>query len=840
MTTLSRYFGDKVNTLVAAWVFLFSLVVYTITMNPSVPFWDSGEYIATSYILGIPHAPGTPLYVLIGRIFTLLPLPFWSIAEKVNWLSALMSAVTVLFTYLITVKVTRRVFPWEASDVNRAAGYMAGVVAAFIAGFATTFWDNAVEAEVYAAACAIMTFAVWLILRWEERLGEGNEDGLLLVITYLVGLGVGIHLGVAISAFAAVAFVFVCRPKYLTQWNYIGWAIATLSLGAGVNTMTFLWAPLVLAITLILYLLTGRLAKLALWSSLLFMFGVSVHLFLIIRSNMDPAINEAAPKTWYDLWLMLIRDQYKPGSPLDRRAPWDYQFGWMYWRYMTWNFTLFTAKARDFFHLPLLLALVGSIIHIFRHRRSAVILWVLFVFLGPIMVFYLNFKDPEVRERDYFYVQNFQFLAIWVGLGAAWVIDTLRRSVASAGAGRALASVGIACFLVMSILPLAFGMDNDNFHRHDRRGFLVAHNYAYNMLGPLEENSFIFTNGDNDTFPLWYIQEVEGYRKDVRVVNLSLLNTGWYIRQLRDIEPTVPIAWTDQEIDALMPFRDRDGRIVMVKDLAVRHILEQNDWKRQPYLAVTVPDQMGLTKQLTMEGLVFRIEKTAARQDIDVEKTRRNLHEFFRYDGLLTRSAAGEGTIGVHDTDVYKDDNATRLTQNYAAAFSRLSIALFDQGDIQGALREIENARQVSPTFPNIALAKGYMLERLERWPEAEAHYRETVERFPREWQIRQRLAAVLIQQDRWSDAIPVFESAVQMAPGEWDVYQGLLTVYYNLGDYANAADVVRRWLLLHPQDQAVRRLYDQLQNSARTGRPISEGEGQGGASDTSGGTEGQ
>ncbi len=124
MTTLGRYTGDKTNTLVAAAVFFFSLAVYTLTMTPSVPFWDSGEFIAVSHILGIPHAPGTPLYVLIGRVFSLIPIG--TIAQRVNWFSALSSAVTVLFMYLITVKLSRKLFPWENNPSNRRLAYVGG------------------------------------------------------------------------------------------------------------------------------------------------------------------------------------------------------------------------------------------------------------------------------------------------------------------------------------------------------------------------------------------------------------------------------------------------------------------------------------------------------------------------------------------------------------------------------------------------------------------------------------------------------------------------------------------------------------------------------------------
>lgn len=837
MTTVQRLTGDSVNNLTAAVVFLFTLAVYTITMTPTVPFWDSGEYIATSYILGIPHPPGTPLFVLVGRMFTLIPIG--NIAERVNWFSGFASAVTILLTYLITVKFTRKLFPWDSGEMNRPLAYLAGVVAAFMAAFATTFWDNAIEAEVYAAACAIMTFCVWLILRWEERLDEGTEDGLLLVITYMVALGVGIHLGVAISAWATVAFVFACRPHYLKNWNYLGWAIVTLSLGVGINTMTFLWAPIVLGITLVMWLFTGKVKKLALWSSILFMFGISVHAYLIIRANLDPAINEGAPKDWEALWLLLTRDQYKPGSPFDRRAPVSFQISEMWLRYMWWNFTLFTAKGRDFFQLPVILAVVGAVIHMLREKRSAVILVTLFLFLGPAMVFYLNFREGEVRERDYFFVQNFQFMAIWVGIGTAWFVEAVRRQFASASLRRITTGVGVCVFSAMSLLPLVH-----NWFAHNRSGFHLAYNYAHNMLAGLERDAIIFTNGDNDTFPLWYIQEVEEFRSDVRVVNLSLLNTTWYIQQLRDQEPRVPIRWTDDQIetlyealpwvhaqaigravgasdrfsrawdrdalqeilDVLIAVRNSNGeREYSVKEVGVAHIIGQNAGRKPVYVAVSVPDRMGMDSLMSMEGLAFRVYGEPPPMSTNVERLEENLHDLFRYEGFVRPVPdRPEGSIGEYDDSVYKGTGPSRMAENnHAAAFARLSLEyLRRESDFDRALVEIRNASAIAPQFAGTAVTEGYILENTGKWEEAEQHYRESLERHPDNWQFANRLGATLLQRKEPGEAIPYYQQAMGLAPREFEPIRGLASAYYNMGMLERAKAVLTAWLDRNPGDE--------------------------------------
>ncbi len=812
MTTLSRLTEDRINTLVASVVFLFTLAVYTVTMTPTVPFWDSGEYIATSYILGVPHAPGTPLYVLLGRMFTFLP--FGNIAQRVNWFSALSSAVAVLFTYLIAVKVTRKILPVSEGPVNRHLAYLSGVVGALMAAFATTFWDNAVEAEVYAPSCALMAFVIWLALRWEERGEQGNEDGLLLVITYMVGLGVGIHLGVAVAAWATVIFVFTCRPGYLARWDYLGWALVTLSLATGVHMAAFLVAPIVLVLTLGLWLLTGKLRRLAMWSAILFMLGVSVHLFLIIRSNLDPIINEAAPKTWDALWKMLIRDQYKPPPITERKADFGYQFDTMYLRYMWWNFTLFFVKGKAFYQLPILLAAAGAVVHLLRERRTGLLLGVLFMLLGPAMVVYLNFRVGEVRERDYFFVQHFMFLAIWVGVGGAWFVSWLVRQFRSLSTQQFAATAASSALVAMAVLPLG-----TNFHQHDRRGFYVARDYAHNMLVGLEPNAIVLTNGDNDTFPLWYIQEVENFRKDVRVVNLSLLNTDWYIKQLRDLEPKVPISFTDAQLAVMQPYRAGNGRVMMIKDQAVENIIATNKWRLPLYLAVTVPETMELDRQLVMEGLVFRIQPAPTDRRIDLEKTLENLNRRYKYEGLLVQDPTDYASeFGTYDSTVYKDENATRLVQNYAAAFSRAALALFEEGRTEESLREMDKAEAISPYFPGIALAKGVLLEELGRMDDAVAHYAKMLERYHGDWQIAVRLGQALLNDGRIEESIQYFEMARRAAPAEYYPYQGLASAYYRLNRYEDAVGVLEQLAVQHPQDANIRAYIDELRRSIRAG----------------------
>ena len=271
-----------------------------------------------------------------------------------------------------------------------------------------------------------------------------------------------------------------------------------------------------------------------------------------------------------------------------------YQLGEMYWRYFMWNFSgrqndiqgpggitrgnwitgikfidemrlgpqdklsesLLQNKARNkMYMLPFILGIIGMIYQYSRNKRDAWIVILLFFFTGIAIVIYLNGSPQQPRERDYAYSGSFYAYAIWIGLGVLSLYEFLRKKVS----GTTAASLSILiCLLVPAVMAKAEWNDHDRSHRYTSRDF------ATDYLNSCERNGIIFTNGDNDTFPLWYAQEVENVRTDVRVINLSLLNTDWYIDQLKhkyyDSDP-INISWASDKYILgrrdYIPFYDR-------------------------------------------------------------------------------------------------------------------------------------------------------------------------------------------------------------------------------------------------------------------------------------------
>ena len=183
----------NLNRVLASSVFAASFLAYFSTMAETVSYWDCGEFIATSYILGVPHPPGSPLFLIIGRIFSMIPFSS-DIAFRVNLISPLVSALSVMFLYLIIVQLVTLFRRSPENSEERWIVYGSGVVGALIFAFTDSHWFNAVEAEVYAMSTLTTAVVAWLIVHWAERADKPGNERFVLMISYVLGLATGIHL----------------------------------------------------------------------------------------------------------------------------------------------------------------------------------------------------------------------------------------------------------------------------------------------------------------------------------------------------------------------------------------------------------------------------------------------------------------------------------------------------------------------------------------------------------------------------------------------------------------------------------------------------------------------
>jgi len=700
----------KLNNLVGWGVFLIATIVYFLTMEPTVSWWDCGEYISTAFKLQVGHPPGAPTFQLIGRFFTLFAFgDVTKVAMMINIMSCLCSSFTILFLFWTISMLAQKIWMKDcesASDNSKLAVLAASAIGALAFTFTDSFWFNAVEGEVYAMSSLMTAITFWAILKWEKVSEEPNHYRWIILIAYLVGLSIGVHL-LNLLVIPAIVYV-VYFKKYEFSWKGFIWAgvisilitgliyvilipaIVSLagkfelffvnSLGMPFNFGTIFYFVFIIALIVWGLWYTTKKNK-PVWNtiilSLMFiLIGYSSFFMLVIRANANTPINENEPKDAISMLSYLQREQYgsrpllygpyytaKPydmteGTPIyykdhkkgryveiaknqgeyvyddnvqtlfprmwngskktytnvyeryidkskmrvtTQRKPsgtservavptfgqnlrffFDYQCGWMFWRYFMWNFvgrqndtegqgeiehgnwvsgigfidnprlgsqkdlprTMQNPAHTEYYFLPLILGLVGLFYQLKKDAGNCWVVFLLFFMTGLAIITYLNQTPYQPRERDYSYAGAFYAFAIWMGFGVLGVIEGLKKVVKNQKVAIWVATV--VCLFV-PVLMAAQGWEG-----HNRSGKTSALDWGKNYLTALPENAVIFTRGDNDTFPLWYVQEVEGYRTDVRVCNFMLSSGYWYVHQMgRKIYESekLPLSLTPSQYD---------------------------------------------------------------------------------------------------------------------------------------------------------------------------------------------------------------------------------------------------------------------------------------------------
>lgn len=699
---MSKFNHQKLNTIIGWLVFSIALITYTLTLEPTVSYWDCGEYISTAVKLEIGHPPGAPLFQMLGAFFAMFTTDVSQIAYMVNFMSALASAFTILFLFWTITALAKKIMV-RNDEISLSKSYAvlgSGIVGALAYTFSDSFWFSAVEGEVYAMSSFLMALLFWLGLRWEAEMDKPKGNKWLILISFVVGLSFGVHILSLLVIPSIVLLYFFKNYKEITPKNFIianAVAIAVLlfvfkflfpftlkyfsvlelffvnSIGLPFNSGSII-ALILLVIAFYFGLNYTRKkefiqANTIILSILFVMIGFSSWLMLPIRANANTTINENNPSSARELLAYYNREQYGDASVFydkyyslyykreqDKKEPFvddkpkyekdkksgkyvivndykkanpnfsnrhkgiiprmvdpspnvvknykaiagipqsskrrptflenikfmvDFQFGYMYGRYFMWNFVgrqndiqgkldihdgnwlsgikfldemrlgsqsnlpddIANNKGRNtYYFLPFILGIIGFIYQLKKDKNNFYTLLVFFAFTGLAIIFYTNPKPFEPRERDYAVVGSFYIFAIWIGFGVLSLFEIFKEIVP-----KKIASIGVsaACLIAVPLL-MAF----ENWDDHDRSGRYTSHLNAKAYLDSCQENAIMFTIGDNDTFPLWYMQEVENYRTDIKLVNSSLFATDWYIDQMKRATydaPPIPSQLTHDE-----------------------------------------------------------------------------------------------------------------------------------------------------------------------------------------------------------------------------------------------------------------------------------------------------
>jgi len=663
----------KINN-AAGWLcFAIATITYILTLEPSVSFWDCGEFISCAYRLQVSHQPGYPLFAMLGKAFSLLSMgDHTKVAYFTNMMSAIASGATIMFLFWTITAFAKKLILKDKNDFadkNQLTMVIgAGLVGALAFTFTDTFWFSAVETIVFALSSLCTAIVFWAILKWEAHADEPGADKWIVLIAYMIGLSIGIHL-LNLLTIPAVAMVYYFRRNKniglkggiiafllsililgLVQFGIRGYTIYfaawfdfffvnSLGLGFGSGAMAFL--------ILLAGMLTGGIwysirnkkpvLNLALVCVAFIYLGYGSFIYIPIRAAANTDLNNSHPDNAFTLYGYLNRIQYgetpllsgpyydakiideKESGIIYRKGASRYEnagkkidyiydhntflprmwsteadpyyaqnvqfykqwlqiadgqapafsdnlkwlFSWqiyqMYGRYFLWNFVgrynemdgqqsttdvngNWTSGIFDggkhlpksvvngvnytpLYALPLVLGLLGAFYHFKRRKRDALIIALLFFFTGIAIVLYVNQNAVQPRERDYSYVGSFYAFAIWIGLGVLALAEFARVKL-----NARMAAIG-SFALCMIAVPVLLACKE--WRGHDRSTKLTPHDMAYNYLISCPKNAILFTYGDNDTYSLWYDQEVEGVRPDVRIVCLSLFSGDWYIHQMQ-------------------------------------------------------------------------------------------------------------------------------------------------------------------------------------------------------------------------------------------------------------------------------------------------------------------
>ncbi len=616
----------------AALCFAVVLAIYWVTLAPTTAFWDTSEYIAAAKVLGIPHPPGNPLFTLMAHAFGLLPLAA-EYARRINIFAAVTSAGGAFFWFLVSERWLRTILPARGPRLAAAfAGVLAGAVA-------WTVWNQStVNEKVYTVSLLSIALICWCAVRWADLPEGDHRDRWLVAAVYLLALTSTNHQMGILAAPVVGVYILATDWRVMLKPTFLAACAGAAVVGLSLN-----------------------------------------YVYLPIRAEQYPPINEGEPVGFFSKALsdVLGRVQYAKPSVSNRQADLVAQFA-NYWQYWTWQWGrdlgALGAGATGLFTA---LGLGGLWTLIRRDRRAGLSALALVGTLVFLLVFYLNFKYGfsyhaadtaitnemrEVRERDYFFVASFAFAGVLIAAGFAamirgigdWLGDRVpdaRRYVV------ATPVVGLA------LIPLL-----GNRVTASRAHETLARDFAVDILESIEPYGILITAGDNDTFPLWFAQEVLGVRRDVTLANLSLMNTDWHLRQLRrrqlpDFDPATAAAiWRPGTDEAGRPLGDapangwvrptnpvldmsldsidqlpelanapsgpilfdsvlvRFGEKVMTRsDLATILLIRDNIGKRPIYFSWSdgsYPDGMlGLTPYLVSQGMVRKLFPAPVRPD---------------------------------------------------------------------------------------------------------------------------------------------------------------------------------------------------------------------------------
>jgi hypothetical protein len=627
-THSERAFSGRAVGLAALTVMVISAVLYGFTAFRTITWWDSTEYSLAAVGLGVAHPPGSLLLTLLGWLVVQLPLGI-SKAFSLNLFAGLLAAATSGLVCLVTAHLFRRA---DITDEAILKGRMYlpalfGIATAgFSFAFSETLWLFAVKFTPYVLTALFTGLIVLMMVLWWKHSKDKKAVWWLLLAAVLFGLDFSVHRTNLLMLPGLFFVVLLRHPKtFLSGWFW-------LCVAGG------------------------------------FVAGLAVNLLLIPIAAADPFINVGDPATFSRYWDYVSLKLYGGGflaNVLQRKAPfWSYQVSdWI--RVFGANFCNWHGRLGIIGVLPALLGITGFGLLWLRNWRLAASLTVLFLLASFGAIVYFNIPENFFRTMDRHYLPSLVIFAVWIAYGAG--------SIMAAATFRGAGFRPLVAALVVLAAPAEQIVSNCN--RVDGSGNYFTYDYAVNVMSTLPPDAVIFTSGDTDTWPLLYLQGAEGVRTDVTLLNLSLMNTFWFMEQMISQDRDLPLSLDREELMQLRPRIGGDtilvipvegepseygladtvslpdsllitmqpslqGKVVLNQDQLLVDIIRENGWRRPIYFSNR---HQWLAPHLRMEGLAWRLVPLQSVEN-DEDILRKNLLREYSYRGYADSSLPMEFT----------------------------------------------------------------------------------------------------------------------------------------------------------------------------------------------------
>lgn len=574
----------RATSILAAFLLLIiNLAVYLSTLSPTVQFIDSGELAVVCAELGIAHPTGYPLYTILGRIFTLLPLK--DVIFRVNLMSLLFVCLGTLIVFFVILKVVEPSFQEEKRKETQT--YYCRAWAAFLAclifSFTPTLWSQATSNEVYSLNVLFFSLIIILLLFWHSSAGKLKGERIYFIVVFLYGLSFGNHMSTILLLPALILFVIATQG-----WSFFDSRKTVLSF-------------------------------------LIFMLGLSIYIYLPVRSSQNPLLDWGNPETW---------------SAFKRHATgWQYQV-WMFSESIDQLSVHLEGFIKLFFHqfpfylLPLTLLGIWELLS--KHRKILYFLMILFL----TNVFYgINYDIPDI---DPYFLSSFLVNSILVGAGLYFLFGIIQRLRV-----KKAISYGISlCFILLPFIIL-----NKNYHEADRSENHFAHDFASNLMRSVKKDAVMLTDVWDHYSPWLYLRYTEFKRPDVTYLDKELCRRSWYFDYIGRNHPDL-FRTSQPEIEQFLkevhPFENRLPFDPYVIEAAYVNMLNSFFAKNRGQKP-TYDDLFADTKIAEMfakipEGLVFATRDSAG---------------FYPYDfpDLQLR--------GITDERIHKDSRTINVLKQY-------------------------------------------------------------------------------------------------------------------------------------------------------------------------------